>query len=286
LVKPLFMKTTSRLSLVATVAAFAVLLAGCGGGTGGANNPLASTNFGYIRFVNGSADAGTVDFYVDGGNKNTEAYAGASNYVKVSTGQHTIAVDVSGTQTAIAGIPTAALTQSVNGNTYVDLILIGEEHPTVATDTINVIANVNTPYSTPGGGFAVNFHNAAGVTGQTGSMFGVTSSTGTQQLGATMNVDGLTQPVGVPSTFIAPTMTVKFTATSANATTAAVTLNPSQIDPTGCAANTLPCNSGNLSLYYIDGPAASTSPTAGPYNFGITASQATAFSGIFDANST
>jgi hypothetical protein len=280
------MNTSSRFSLVATAAAFAVLLAGCSGGSGGSNNPIASTNFGYIRFVNGSADAGTVDFYVDGGNKNTVAYAGASNYVKVSTGQHTIAVDVTGTQTAVAGVPTSALTQSVNGNTYIDLILVGEEHPTVATDTINLIANVNTPYGTPSGGFALNFHNAAGVTGQTGTMFGITSSTGTQQLGATMNVAGLTQPVGVPSTFIAPAMTVKFTATPANATTPAVTLTPNQIDSTGCAANTLPCNSGNLTLYYIDGPAASTSPAAGPYNFGITASQTTAFGGIFDANGT
>jgi hypothetical protein len=278
------MNTSSRLSLVAALATFAVLLAGCGGG--GGTNPIASTNFGYIRFVNGSADAGTVDFYVDGGNKNTEAYAAASNYVKVSTGQHTIAVDVSGTQTAVAGIPTAALTQSVNGNSYVDIILVGEEHPTVATDTMNLVINVNTPYSTPSGGFAVNFHNAAGVTGQTGTMFGITSSTGTQQLGAMMNIDGLTQPVGVPSTFISPSMTVKFTATLATATNAAVTLNPSQIDPNGCAANTLPCNSGNLTLYYIDGPAASTAPTAGPYNFGITASQTTAFGGIFDANGT
>ena len=281
------MNTSSpRFLALASAVAFAVVLAGCGGGTGGANNPIANTNFGYIRFVNGSADAGTVDFYIDGANKNTVAYAGASNYVKVSTGQHTIAVDATGTQTAISGIPTAALTQSVNGNSYVDLILVGEEHPTVATDTMNVVANVNTPYSTPSGGFAVNFHNAAGVTGQVGSMFGITSSTGTQQLGATMNVDGMTQPVGVPSTFIAPTMTVKFTATPSNTTTAAVTLNPSQIDPTGCAANTLPCNSGNLTLYYIDGPAASTSPTAGPYNFGITAAQTTAFGGIFDANGT
>jgi hypothetical protein len=278
------MNISFRFPVLATAAALAIALTGCGGG--GSTNPIASTNYGYIRFVNGSADVGTVDFYVDGGNKNTEAYAGASNYVKVSTGQHTIAVDVTGTQTAIAGIPTAALTQSVNGNSYVDLILVGEEHPTVATDTINLIANVNTPYSTPSGGFAVDFHDAAGVTGQVGTMFGITSSTGTQQLGATMNVPGMTQPVGVPSTFIAPSMTVKFTATLANASNAAVTLNPSQIDPVGCAANTLPCNSGNLTLYYIDGPAASTSPTAGPYNFGITASQTTAFGGIFDANGT
>lgn len=278
------MNTLSRFPLIATAAAFAVMLTACGGG--GSTNPIASTSSGYIRVVNGSADAGTVDFYIDGGNKNTEAYAGVSNYVKVSTGSHTIAVDVSGTQTAVAGIPTAALTQSVNGNTYVDLVLVGEQHPTVATDTLNIVAYVNTGYSTPSGGFAVNFHNAAVVTGGAGTVFGISSSSGSQQLGAMMNVAGATQPVGIPSTFIAPSMTVQFSATLASATSAAVMLNPSQIDPTGCAANTLPCNSGNLSLYYIDGPAASTAPTAGPYSYGITASQTTAFTGIFDANGT
>lgn len=278
------MNTLSRFPLIATAAAFAVMLTACGGG--GSTNPIASTSSGYIRVVNGSADAGTVDFYIDGGNKNTEAYAGVSNYVKVSTGSHTIAVDVSGTQTAVAGIPTAALTQSVNGNTYVDLVLVGEQHPTVATDTLNIVAYVNTGYSTPSGGFAVNFHNAAVVTGGAGTVFGISSSSGSQQLGAMMNVAGATQPVGIPSTFIAPSMTVQFSATLASATSAAVMLNPSQIDPTGCAANTLPCNSGNLSLYYIDGPAASTAPTAGPYSYGIAASQTTAFTGIFDANGT
>jgi hypothetical protein len=279
------MNTSSRFLVLAIAATFGVLLAGCGG-SGGATNPIQSTNSGYIRFVNGSADAGSVDLYVDGTKQVTEAYGGVSNYIRVNTGSHTIAVDVTGTQTAIAGIPSAALTQSVNGATYVDLVLVGEEHPTVATDTMNILAFVNTPYSTPSGGFAVNFHNAAVITGQAGTNFGITSSTGSQQLGAMMNVAGATQPVGVPSTFIAPAMTVKFTATQVSATNAAVSLNPNQIDPTGCAANTLPCNSGNLSLYYVDGPEASTAPSAGPYPDGISASQTTTFAGIFDANGT
>lgn len=278
------MNTLLRFSILATAAALAVALTGCGGG--GGTNPIASTTSGYVRFVNGSADAGSVDVYIDGTKQVTEAYGGVSNYIKVSTGSHTIAVDVTGTQTAVAGIPTAALTQSVNGASYVDLVLVGEEHPTIVTDTMNILAYINSPYSTPSGGFAVNFHNAAVVTGQAGTMFGITSSTGSQQLGAMMNVAGTTQPVGIPSTFIAPSMTVNFTATLAAAANAAVSLTPSQIDPAGCAANTLPCNSGNLSLYFIDGPAASSAPSAGPYPDGITASQTTTFAGIFDANGT
>jgi Domain of unknown function (DUF4397) len=278
------MNTTSKHSLIATAAALTVLLAGCSGG--GSTSPITSTNSGYIRFVNGSADAGSVDFYIDGTKEVTEAYGGVSNYIKVNTGSHTIAVDVTGTQTAIVGVPTAALTQSVNGATYVDLVLVGEEHPTVAADTMNILSYVNTGYSTPSGGFAVNFHNAAVVTNGTGTMFGIVSSAGSQQLGATMDVAGATQPVGVPSTFISPTMTVKFTANAAASGALMVALNPSAIDPSGCAANTLPCNSGNLSLYLIDGPAASTAPSAGPYPDGITASQTATFAGIFDANGT
>jgi hypothetical protein len=268
---------------IAVGAICSILLAGCGGTT--TNSIAPNTNFGYFRVVNGSADSGTVDIYIDGTKVTPPlAYGGISSYQQVKTGSHTIAVDATGTQTAIAGIPTAALSQNINGGTYVDLVIVGEQHPTVVGETMNILAYINNDYSTPSGGFAVNFHNAAPATGSAGTVFGITSSTGTQQLGATMNVAGLTQPVGVPGTFISPSETVQFTA--ANSAAATVALSPSQIDPTGCAANTLPCNSGNLSLYYIDGPAASLTPSAGPYPDGITAAQTATFVGIFDANGT
>ncbi len=271
-------------TLIAAGSALTILLAGCGGTS--PSTLVASTNYGYFRFVNGSADSGAVDVYVDGTKINASAlaYGEMTGYTKVKTGSHTIAVDATGTQTAIAGIPQAALTQGVNGAAYVDLVLVGEQHPTVAADTMNILSFVNTDYSTSSGGFAVNFHNAAGVTGSQSTNFGITSSTGSQQLGASMNVGGATQPVGISTTFISPTMTVQFTATTASMTE--VLLNPAQIDSSGCAANTLPCNSGSLSLYYIDGPAASTAPSAGPYPDGITATQTTTFAGIFDANGT
>ncbi|HTU70441.1 MAG TPA: DUF4397 domain-containing protein [Candidatus Baltobacteraceae bacterium] len=273
-------------STLGIVAILAITLAGCGGGSVG-NSLGLNNNHGYFRFVNGSADSGSVDVYVDGNKINTNgpvAYGEMTGYEQVGVGSHTIAVDASGTQTAIAGIPTASLTQGVNGGSYVSLVLVGEQHPTVVTDTPNIVAYVDTPYSTPSGGFAVNFHNAAPVTGTGTTTFGITSATGTQQLGAALNVGGVSQPVGIPSTFISPSETVSFTATPSNTTIAAVSLTPSQIDASGCAANTLPCNSGNLSLYFIDGPAASTAASAGPYPDGITASQTATFAGLFDAN--
>ncbi len=281
----MYQPTKLKHTLIAVGSALTVLLAGCGGGTS-PSTVVSNTNYGYFRVVNGSADSGAVDVYVDGTKVNTTAlaYGDITNYTQFKTGAHTIAVDATGTQTAIVGIPTAALSQSLNGSSYVDLVIVGEQHPTVLADTMNILAYVNTDYSTPSGGFALNFHNAAVATAAMTTAFGITSSTGSQQLGATMNVAGATQPVGVPSTFISPTMTVQFTATSGS--TAAVTLSAAQIDPSGCAANTLPCNSGSLSLYYIDGPAASTAPSAGPYPDGITATQTTALAGIFDANGT
>ena len=263
---------------------FALLLAGCGGTT--SNSIAPNTNYGYFRVVDGSADSGTVDVYIDGTKISTLSYGGISAYNRVKTGSHTIAVDATGTQTAIAGIPQTALSQSINGGTYVDLVIVGEQHPTVPSDTMNILAFINTDYTTASGGFAVNFHNAAPVTGASSTAFGITSATGTQQLGATMNVAGLTQPVGIPGAFIAPTETVQFTATPSNTAIGVATLSPSQIDASGCAANTLPCNSGSLSLYFIDGPAASTAPSAGPYPDGITATQQATFAGIFDANGT
>ena len=155
---------------------------------------------------------------------------------------------------AIAGIPTAALSQSINGGTYVDLVIVGEQHPTVAGEVMNILPYINTDYATASGGFAVNFHDAAPVTGTTGTAFGITSSTGTQQLGKRSTLP--VHPTGRRSQCVhlpnrnGAVYSYQFGGRC-------LALSPSQIDSSGCAANTLPCNSGSLSLYYIDGPAAS-----------------------------
>lgn len=263
------------------------MLAGCGGGS--ASNPFSpSASNGYFRFVNGSADAGAVDVYVDGALlKSDVAYGGITAYVEYKAGAHTIAIDQTGTKTAIANVSTSSLSQSVNGGQYVSLVLVGEEHPVVTTDTPNLLAFNDQVYDTPSGGAAVDFHDAANVTGSATTQFSISNSTGNQNLGSAVNVGIETQPVGIPSSFVGSgTTAVTFTATPSSTGIPAATLQPSTIDPQGCAANTLPCNSGNLSVYFIDGPAASTTPAPAPYPTGVSATQQATMVGIFDANGT
>jgi hypothetical protein len=250
------------------------------------SNPLNPANgYGYFRFVNGSADSGNVDLYID--SKLVQSNIGYGQiiaYQKENPGSHTIAIDATGTQTAIAGVSSTVLNQSVNAGQYVSLVLVGEQHPVNASDTPNLLAFTDQTYSTPSGGFAADFHNAAPVTTPAQTQFAIESSTGTQNLGGSIAPGGATQPTGIPNTFVGTSTTVTFTATSGSAS--AVTLTPSQVDSQGYSANTLPCNSGNLSIYYIDGPAASTSPAVTTYPAGITAGMSAGMVGIFDANGT
>jgi hypothetical protein len=275
--------------MLALAATFALALAGCNGGS--SSVPGFGTTNGYFRFVNASADAGPVDIYVDGqhitgpGTNGVIPYGGITAFNKFSVGSHQIVVNAGGTQTALTGIPAQALTQSLNGNSYETIALVGEVHPTVSSDTLNLILFNDTLFSTSSGGMAVNFHNAAPAVPNQPVQFGyyyINTPTTTATLGSPVPVGGLTQPTGVPSSALNANIQVGFYGGSPTA----YTITPSQIDPTGCAANTLPCNSGSLNLYLIDGPAASTSPTAGPYPAGITASSMAGFVGIFDANNT
>ena len=162
-------------------------------------------------------------------------------------------------------------------------MLTGETHPASGSgDALNLLAIADTNlFNTPSGGMAVNFHNAAPAVGQ--AQFGYYyPNTPNQQtgLGTPVNVGNETLQ-GIPPTALNANTQVGFYATAGSAT---VRETPSQVDPQGCSANTLPCNTGSLSLYLIDGPAASTAPTAGPYPQGIAASQTGAFVGIFDQN--
>ncbi|HET9030001.1 MAG TPA: DUF4397 domain-containing protein [Candidatus Aquilonibacter sp.] len=275
-------RAVTRAATIALMGGFGLSLAACNGGSNSV--PGFGTNNGYFRFVNGSADAGAVDVYVDGQKVNSSgpvAYGSVTAYNQYSAGSHTITVNVAGTSTAIS-LPSSSTTQGVNGGSYVSLVLTGEVHPVNASDTLNLIAiNDTNLFNTTKGGMGVNFHNAAPLMGQTQFGYYLTNTPAQQSpLGSPVNV-GQETLQGIPSTALASNINVGFYATS-GATT--VTETPSQVDPTGCAANTLPCNTGNLSLYLIDGPAASSAPAAGPYPQGITASQASAFVGIFDQN--
>jgi hypothetical protein len=279
------MKLPISLVLLAGVAG--VALAGCGGSS--PTNPInPNTGKGYFRFVNGSADSGAVDVYINNTKINTSpvGYGGMTAYYGFGPGAFTISVDATGTSTPIAGIASSSLKQSVNGGQYVSLVLVGEQHPTVSSDTPNLLAFDDATYSTPTNGFAINFHNAAVITGTSATQLTAASATTTQSVGNSVVVGNETGPTGIQSSLVGTNATVTFTATPANTSVAAVSATPSDFDSSGCAANTLPCNSGNLSLYFIDGPAASSSPSAGPYPNGITASQVATFTGIFDANGT
>lgn len=277
--------------MLALAGAFAVSLAGCNGGS--SNVPGFGTTNGYFRFINASADAGPIDIYVDGqkiqgpGANGSVPYGGITAFNSFKTGAHQIVVNVAGTQTALAGIPTQALSQSVNGSTYESIALVGEEHPTNPSDTPNLILFTDNPYSTNSGGMAVNFHNAAPAIANTqpNVQFGyyyINTPSTQAALGTPQAVGGLTQPQGIPGAALSASIQVGFHGVSPSQ----YAIAPSQVDPSGCAANTLPCNSGNLTLYLIDGPAASTSPVAGPYPQGVTAGAMAGFVGIFDSNGT
>jgi Domain of unknown function (DUF4397) len=265
---------------LAIATAVAILLSGCGGSS---TPSVTSNNSGYVRFVNGSADAGAVDIYVDGNLSATDtnlAYGKITAYQSFATGQHAVKVVATGTQTVIGSL--SANSVSINGASYASVVLTGENHPTGSNNPLNLLAIVDTPYASGSGQAVVNFHNAAGAAG-TSMQFGyyqIASTTTSAALGNPVAVGSETQPQGIPSG-VAGTTAIGLYAGSSSS----VTVTPSAIS-TSCGTNIMPCDSGNLSLYLIDGPAASTAPVSGPYPQGIVATQSSAFVGIFDANGT
>lgn len=267
---------------IAIAVALGVLLSACNGGSSAVPGLGGSSNNGKFRFVNGSADAGSVDVYVDSQKVTTLTYGQISNYTSFSAGPHQIVFDATGTQTAI--VPSQSI--SINGGAHTSLVLAGEAHPTSGTANLTVQQFGDLTYSTPGGGAAVDFHNASPAASALAAsiQFGyypLSSPSSTQPIGQPEALGGATQPQGLPTAALTPNA-VGFYAVSSGPT--GYTLQPNAVDPTGCAQNTMPCNSGNLSMYLIDGPAASTAPVPGPYPQGITAAQRAGLVGQFDAN--
>ena len=261
-----------------------LLLAGCN--SGGSSTPtvpgLGNTN-GFLRFVNGSADAGAVDIYVDGNLSSSDTnvpYGKITAYQQFSSGTHTIKVTQTGTQTVVGSLSNASV--SINNQNYASIVLAGENHATAASNPIQLVTINDQLFNTGSGGAAVNFHNAAtglNATEQFG-YYGLTSGpNGT--LGSPVGVGSETNPQGIPSGVAGSTAIGLYAGSMTG-----ITISPSAVDSSGCSSNVMPCNSGNLSLYLIDGPAASSSPSAGPYPQGITATETAAFVGIFDANGT
>lgn len=286
--------TGVRLALLAGVLALAGGLAGCSGGSSG--NPLGPIsglgpggNNASIRFVNGSPDAGPVQIFIDNqqqfctngttGSSCSVAYGQVTTYaVNLGAGQHAIVLkDQNGNSITI---PSGSL--SVNGGGRYSIVLTGELHPSYGGGTPNLTLTTFTdqPFNTPGGGAAVNFHYASPYMASTNPsplQFGyfINNNTSTAaSLGQTVSFGSETTPQGIASAAL--NVPIAFYAGSATGPT----VTPSQINSTSCSSNAMPCATGNLSLYLIDGPAASTSPNTGSST--ISGSAASVFVGTFD----
>lgn len=281
-----------RLAPLAGILALAGSLTGCGG-SNNALGPIGSFgpggNNAQVRFVNGSPDAGPVQIFIDNaqqfcqsgttGSACSVSYGQITSFaVNVSAGQHTVVFkDKSGSQISI---PSGAL--SVNSGFHYSLVLTGELHPASGgAAKLGLSTFTDEPFSTPGGGAAVNVRYASPYMAATNSsplQFGYflnnnPSTTGT--IGTTDAFGSETTPQGLPSSALSVPIT--FFAGSATGPT----VTPSQIDSTKCSANTMPCSTGNLSLYLIDGPASSSSPVGTP-PAGISSSARAGFVGVFD----
>ena len=272
----------------------ALALTACNGNSGGVLGPI--SNFGpggnnaQVRFVNGSPDSGRVEIFIDNqqqfctggstGSACTISYGQATTYaVKLNPGSHAIMLrDANGNQITI---PNASV--SVNGGFRYSLELAGEVHPSYgSTPTLQLLTTAEQPFNTPGGGAAVNFHYAAPFVQSTNAgsiQFGYfnNNTAASNPLGQPVALGSETTPQGLPGTELNAPIT--FYAASP---TSGMTGTPGQFS-TQCSSNALPCDTGNLSLYLVDGPAASTSPVT-TLPAGVNASTKAFFIGAFDQN--
>lgn len=264
-------------SFATLVAAAAVLgLAACNGTS--SSSPFFPSNSSYVRIAHGSPDAGTVDVQIDGATMQSGlTYSHMSAYASLKTGAHSMRVFRSAN-----GKTLTTTTFSTNSGQDTTVVISGERHPTYSSKS-NLGLHIFTeqPFNTPGGGAAVNYHNAAPV--MLGGLhllrvpfgYSVDSSPGNNHLGTAQSLGGATNPAGLPSN----ALNVPLTLFAKNYK--AFTIAPGDAQ-TGCTG--LPCGGQNdLSLYLVDGPGASRTPTHNfPPYFGRHSKAA--FIGVFDAN--
>lgn len=278
----------TRIIGFAGAAAIALALAGCNGSGTGLVNSL--TNTATVRFVNGSPDAGSVDVFID----NQHQYCPSSgtcpgiaygqvtgvNTVKLSAGSHAIVIYPAGNDTGTGLLPSNT-TFSVNSGGNYTIVLTGETHPVAgaASLALTTISQTN-PYSTASGGAAVNFNNAA--------PYFTSTNGGSVQFGYYVNATPANNAAGTPiglgqsTLFGVPSSALNVPITFyAGSSSSGITTTPNAWS-TNCGSNSLPCDTGNLSLFLIDGPAASTAPTTPPA--GVSASATAIFVGAFDPN--
>jgi hypothetical protein len=264
---------------LAVACAAALTLAACNGSTssilGGA------TNNGYIRVLMGSPDLQAVDVAIDNNVIQPNAtYGNLSTYHTASTGAHTIHLYTPGSDTG-AGL--YSFTMSVNAGSDVTVVVTGEKSPAPGGGPIVAETFVEQPYNTPSNGAALDFHNASPFSAaalglnQTNVQFGysLNSAPANNAVGAPQPVGGMTNPQGLLSSATNTPITLYAV------NNATVTTTPGQI-AAACSNNQLPCTTPNLSLYLVDGPAASLTPTTPPA--GIAPTAKAAFFGAFDGN--
>ncbi len=270
--------------------AIAAVLTACSGSSG-ISSLGPSGSVAKVRFVNGSPDAGSVQVFIDNqqqycSNGNTGAscvvaYGQATTYaVQLKAGSHAILLkDTSGNTIAVS-----TGTISVNSGFRYSVILAGELHPSYSTTpTLKLVTTAEQPYNTPSSGAAVNAHYASpyeqSITPAPFQFGYYLNNTPTANaLGQTVAFGSETTPQGLPSTALNAPITFY-----AMSPTSGITATPSQFS-TQCASNALPCDTGNLSLYLIDGPAASTFSRCRALPFRRKRKHEGFFTGVFDPN--
>lgn len=262
----------------ATALVAASALAACNGST--SSSPFFPQNTSYVRFAHGSPDAGKIAVKIDGSTiSSTLAYGTMSAYASVKVGSHSLTVYSAGNT---SGKGLASATFSTNAGQDTTVVLTGERYPSYRTRS-HLVMRIFTeqPYSTPGGGAALNFHNAAPILSAAlhmkavGFGYSLNSAPGNKMLGTAQPDGGATGPVGLPSA----ALNVPITLFAKNYK--AYTITPGDA-MSGCTG--LPCSGqGNLSLYLIDGPDASRSPSSGYPGYFPKRSKAD-FVGVFDGN--
>jgi hypothetical protein len=282
-----------QLRIMTCLAALA-LLAGCGSSGNNVLGPIGQLgpggNKAQVVFVNGSPDAGPVQVIIDNQQQFcTNAQTGsacaisygqitASGQVALAAGTHAITLrDNSGNQITI---PSFSGSFGVNAGSSYSIVLAGDVHPTYSSSpTLTLTTFQDEPFSSAP---AVNIHQASpyaqSINGSGGIQFGYYNGTtpASNALGTPTAFGSETTPQSIPQT--AQNAPITFYAISP---TSGISAGPSIADATNCSGNSLPCTnvSNHLSLYLIDGPAASTTPVSVPA--GMNPSAKAVFVGTF-----
>lgn len=266
----------------AVIAAVAVVaLAGCKSTTSSSPSvtPTTSTGQTELRVVHGSPDAGPVDIFVDSSSAATAVtYGTVSGFNNVTSGTHTITIYPAGNDVSTAAIATLAV-NFAQGTKY-SAVATGEINPRNGSKNIAVTLFTDTPFSTTTGSAAINFHHAAPVAASVEQIvpFGFAPLNNIGDNGITsMSFGNESGPQGLPQAALT-TAGVEFYGITSG--TGGFTILPSKIDPSD-TGNLIPfgTNDVNLSLFAIDGPAASLTPSSS-----ISGTDLVRFVGAFDAN--